>query len=152
MANMNAIIPRWENGGVMTVDGDTLINIEPGSLKFQQAVRERIKVMDRAQITSVWEGDLGVSTLEVTVKGDLTATTSLFKAVLAAGTAGVPKVHTIVIKVPNYPGAAAGVTATFTGWWLTEGPTWEAGGSGQNMDKAGPFKFEGSAVPTYSTY
>lgn len=152
MSNLNTLVPRWENGGLLTFDSDTLLNIEPGTLKFTHPLRERIPVMDRGVVSSVWEGDLGTGKLEFSVRGDVTATTSLFKAVQAAGTTGVPKVHTIVVKVPNYPGSATGVSVTFTGWWLTEGPTWEAGGSGQNMDKAGPFKFEGSAVPTYSTY
>lgn len=152
MSNINGLVPRWENGGVLMFDSDTVLNVEPGTLKFRHPLRERIKVMDRGVVASVWEGDLGTGELELTVRGDLTATTSLFRAVQAAGTAGVPKVHTLVLKVPNYVGGAAGVTATFTGWWLAEGPMWEAGGSGQNMDKAGPFKFEGSAVPAYSTY
>ncbi len=152
MSNLNTLVTRWENGGVLLFDTDTVLNIEPGTLKVMHPLRERIKIPDRGVISSVVEGDLGTGTLEFSVRGDVTATTSLFRAVQAAGTSGAPKAHTLVIKIPNYPGAAAGVSITCTGWWLTEGPTWEAGGSGQNVDKVGPFKFEGSAVPTYSTY
>ncbi len=151
MSNINTAPMRFENGGVITVDGDTVANVLAGSLKIKDSYKERILQYDRANIAAVFEGDTVPAEVEFAVYGDLTAT-ALFRVVTAAGTGGTAKKHTIIIKVPDNPGAATGISYTFTNCWLTEMPQYEATGRGQDMDKITPFKFMLGSSPTKATY
>ena len=150
MADINTLVERFENGGVITFDADTVRGIVPGSFSHKPAIKQRIVVMEGAAVYKVWEGDQELSELSFSVRGD-SSTGGLLQKIRAAGTAGAPKLHTIVAKVPSYPGSATGNSWTWTNCWLKEMPTQKMAGSGQEVDEVS-LTFNLGSAPAAAAY
>lgn len=150
MPDINPGMTRFENGGDIRIGSDSFKGIVPGTLQFTNALAERIVVYDRANIVKVFEGDQQVSELRFRLRADL-ATAGGIRMFQAAGSSGEAAKYTIVIRVPNVPGGAAGVTVTFTNCWLVENPGYEAQ-AGAEIDQTGEFVFNVGGAPTFGIY
>lgn len=116
MATLNALPIRLDNGAIVTLGSDEITQLMPGSsLQWTPCVRKKIDFDDRGTPQAAREGDIEKGTIKLTVRAGAGVTDDLLAKVLEAGTAGVAKTHTIVVKYPTYQGHTAGVQYTFAG-------------------------------------
>jgi len=139
---------RWENAGVLYIytvagtDQYSLLNIVPGSLRWQPGTREGIVQMDRGNLSvagtaTVLEGDERPGTLSFQVKptkAGMTSATELITLLRPASSAGNKPLYDVQVRIPTYRGDSTGTTATLTKCWMPDGEEYQAGGSGQNQD------------------
>lgn len=158
MSAINTVVRRWENGGVVTIDGDTISNVEAGTLKWTPAMRTRIEYKDRGIPQAPLEGDDGYSDIELEVKiGDYEGVDSIYTKLMAAGSSGLAKQLTnFIVTIPNYRGASAGQTITWTTSgtsvvYVSEPPSYTAGGENDGLDKL-TVKLRATFAPTIATY
>lgn len=151
MATFNANPLRFDNGGVLLIGSDDVLELLPGSaLEFTPCVYKNIARLDRGVPQAPRDGDLEPGTIRIRARLGAHATTSLEQQLLAAGTNGLAKEFTIVVKWPDYRGASTGVQFTFATVCFDREKTRVSQGS--DFDTV---EFEGTyrtAGPTKATY
>jgi len=125
---------RFENGGTITIAGDTLLNIVEGSLKWRSPGYETIEPMDRGVMLDPLEGNERPTEIELDVRLTSGSAADLIGALTGAGTAGVKKTATIVATIFDNRGATTGDSWTFASCYLPEGYEYSAA-SGADTDR-----------------
>lgn len=158
MPAVNGTVRRFNNGGVLTIDGNTVSNIVSGSIKFQEMSRARIEYSDRGVIQQPLEGDDQAMDIEFTVNcGVYTGAGSLYASLVGSGSNGlVDTVSGIIVDIPDYRGASTGTRFTWATSganyiWVAERPTYQAGGSPDGLDTLS-CKLRANHNPTIATY
>ncbi len=135
MANVNSgLIKRFENGAIVLVGADTLLNIVPGSVVIRHRQRERVPNRDRGVLTDITVGDQRPQEIEfqLWVTPD---TDTLMATMNPAATAGAETFFQLTISEPSYLGAATGDRWVFNRCYMPDGFDKQAGGEGQDKDR-----------------
>lgn len=158
MANINVNHRRFDNGGVIEFnDGSakTLDNVQDGSVSWEPSTREVVTVKDRGVYKQAMDGDDTLAKIDFDVAcGELTSpSTSLYATLMQAGSSGLVKEFTsLVIKIPDYRGATAGESLTFTNVYVDRTTIrWSKGGKQGGINSLS-FTVYARSGPTAATY
>ena len=135
MANRNSGgWQRFENGAIVLIGSDPILNIVPGSVRVRHRQRERVGNRDRGVLGGMTVGDQRPQEIELQV-WRTTTLNALLALMVPAATNGMETFFAITIKQPAYLGATTGDQWVFSSCYLPEG--WEdaAGGAGEDADK-----------------
>lgn len=115
MATINASPLRFDNGGILTIDGDDVTELIAGNaFEYTPCVRENLVRYNGDTPQAPRDGNIVPGTIRLRARLGASVSTSLYSKIMAAGTAGDAKEVTIVIKWPAYAGASTGRQATFS--------------------------------------
>lgn len=156
MADANLLQLRFEDGGTFEINDGTarnILQIVPGRFRFTPPRFEIIETKDRGIYNTPRQGDNTIGEIMLAVRADWEAT-GLYAIAMAAGTNGTPKLFTsIIAKQPDYRGASAGRSLTWssTNIYLGQAPQYQASGGNDEMDTI-EFTFRVHAAPVLADY
>lgn len=154
--DMNATLHRFEQGGFITIttatDTLTLYNVVPGSVAWVTPTPTRMNYGDRGLVKVPLEGNNkpGRLSFQCRCGRQLAGLIEKLKGRNSAG--NTAKTFTAVLTIPNYVGATAGETLTYSSGtiWLEEDVEVQTGGDG-DFDIAS-FTFGTIGEPTPASY
>lgn len=119
----NARMVRFENGGILMIGSDTVVQIVAGTLRFTKPRRVRRATMDRGEYRDeVVEGDEQLG--EVEFEGKVTAVThdanELVAKLESSVTAGNVTLINLSAIVADYDAATTGRRHNFTGAFIRD--------------------------------
>jgi hypothetical protein len=128
---------RFENSGQVLIGTEPVLNLVPGSVRVRRRQRERVPNRDRGVLTGVTVGDQRPQEIEFQIyrTSSSTGSEAAIALMLPASTNGMETFFTLVIRIPDYLGAATGESHTFNRCYLADGVDDEMSGAGQDADK-----------------
>jgi len=140
------------NGGIITIDGDDIDNIQYGTIRFRDVFRPPIQFSSGGTNQQSLEGNPQRGMLEFDLKAGSLTTNSAYLALMTRNSPvdGLVNEFTVVVKIPSYQGATAGESITITTFELSEPVELQAGGPGQldSLRVRGTFR----SAATIATY
>lgn len=140
MANINSGAPiRFENGGILQLGStpDTVLNLVAGTMEIDIPGREVIQHKDRGQLQSsaLVPGDQRPCMIRFNVfyAPNQLAGGAFRQLVKQSITTGIVNTFQVIVKVPDYDGAATGDKYVFAKCFLADGEKIKMS-SGQNFD------------------
>lgn len=127
MGTFNNTLRRIEAGAIITINDGTTTNtltaLEPGTYRFKAGWYKALEWTDRGVLQTPYEGDEQPGEVEFSCKYSGSNNALDLKKFMQSRdtTTGKMKLYTIVIKNPDYKGAATGEQITLTGCYLSDG-------------------------------
>lgn len=139
MANANTTPKRFESGGTLVITPTlptgtamTVLNMQPGSLKFSKPTRQALEYTDRAAQQIPLEGDDVLGEVSFVVKAVKREAAGLLATLTANGptsssNAGLKATFSIDVTIPDATGGSVSTRYTFANFFLTDPPEFQAG-------------------------
>ena len=139
MANVNTTPKRFESGGTITITPTlptgtamTVLSKQPGTLNFTKPIREAHPYTDAGVQQQPLEGDNGRGKFKMVVKAVKREAAGLLTTLAANGpssssNAGCKATFLIEVTIPEAIGGAVSTRYTFTDFFLTNPPEFQAG-------------------------
>lgn len=150
MAVLNATVRRFESGGVLQIDSDTISNYLAGTLKIMPPRRQPLEHKDRGVPQVPLEGDLEYGECEFQIRCGKFNGTELMEALLAQASpaSNLVKTYAITVKVPEHAAASTGEQFAMTNCFVTpDTPSYQAGAEFDTITIK--FRFITLAITTY---
>lgn len=154
MATWNAAsaVRSFGNGGLVTIDANDIDNIIYGSIEFVDVFRPPMPYSNNGTQAQALEGPPQRGSLKIHLRAGSLYTSSAYKNLMTRNSPvdGLVNEFAVVLKIPNYQGAAAGESITVSDFCLSGPVRFRAGGDGQydTLEIEGTFR----TAATIATY
>ena len=127
MADLNTGVRRLESGSQILIGTDVVKNIEPGSIRWNTPIRQRLEYTDRSVQQVPLEGDEQNCEISISLKAGSQVTNGIINTLIAASSTNLARTFAFSVRIPNSQGAAAGESFVWAAVWLAEPPQFQAG-------------------------